>query len=116
MVDAGGVDPVATQAIDVAPARDVLETRAAAPPLDRRVLVRLGDGLAVLQEAAVVVEPEVVERVGDDLAAPGLVELASVDDRKPAPALCDELVAAHGGLRRRAGCLATRARLGHAAS
>src|SRR5262249_35867777 len=58
MVDAGRVDAVSAEAIDEAAPGDVLEMRAAAVPLDGRVLAALRDGLAIFEIAAVAVEAE----------------------------------------------------------
>ena len=95
VVDARRVDAVAAQAVDEAAAGDVLEVRAAAAPLDGRELAALGHRLAVLEVALVVVEAEVVEGVGHDLAPLVVVQLVGVDDREPAAALVDELLPAH---------------------
>jgi len=95
VVDPRRIDPVAPQAVDEAATREVLELGAPAAPLDGRELPPLGHGLAVLQVALVVVEPEVVEGIGDDLPALVFVELVGVDDPQPAAALLDELLPAH---------------------
>src|SRR5206468_10383156 len=91
------------------------EVRPLAAPLDGRKLSSLGDGLAVLQVALVVVEAEVVHGVGHDLAPLVLVQLVGVDDGEPAAALRDDLptgrlpAVAH---RDRGGGLPAAARLG----
>ena len=95
VVDARGVDPVAAQAVDVLPARDVLEVAALAAPLDGGELSALGHGLSVLEVTAVVVGAEVLEGVRDDLAPLVVVELVGVDDGEPPAALLDDLLLAH---------------------
>ncbi len=67
VADARAVDAVAAEAVDVRAARQVLERRALARPLQRRVVPHLDHGLAVLEVAAVVIGVEVVDRVGGDL-------------------------------------------------
>ena len=95
MPDAGAVDAVAAEAVDVGAAREVLERRALAGPLEGRVVAQLDHGLAVLEVAAVVVGVEVIDRVGLD---PGLLlrrELRRGDDVEPALGFLDQLLRVH---------------------
>ncbi len=93
--DAGAVDAVAAEAVDVGAAREVLERRALADPLERGVLPHLDDGLAVLEVAAVVIELEVVDRVLLDLVLLLGRQLGRRDDVEPALGFPDELLRVH---------------------
>jgi hypothetical protein len=54
VIDAGGEDPVATQAVDVLSAEDVLQDRPGSGPLDGRELPGFGDRFPVGDEPAIV--------------------------------------------------------------
>ena len=86
MPDAGAVDAVAAQAVDVRAPGEVLEGRALAGPLEGRALAHLDDRLAVLEVAAVVIEGKVVDGVVLDLVLLLLRELLGGDDVEPAAA------------------------------
>ena len=66
MVDPGAEDAVAAQAVDVLATQEIVEDGALAAPLEGGELAGLGDGLAVGDEAAVVVPLVAVDRLGDE--------------------------------------------------
>ena len=66
MPDAHVVNAEATEAVDELPAHDVLDDRTLAGPFDGRDVFSFRDGFPVLEEAAVKVVVEVLQRVLDD--------------------------------------------------
>jgi hypothetical protein len=95
MPDARAVDAVAAEAVDVRAAREVLERRALAGPLERRIVPHLDHGLAVLEVAAVVVEVEVVDGVCRDLLLLLGRQLLGRDDVQPALGFLDQFLRVH---------------------
>src|SRR5262249_27545282 len=95
VADARTVDAIAAEAVDVGAPREVLERRALARPLQRRVLAHLDDGLAVLEISAVVIEVEVVDGVLRDLLELLLRQFARRDDVQPALRFLDQFLRVH---------------------
>jgi hypothetical protein len=94
VANAGAVDAVPAEAVDVRPARKVPERRALADPLEGGVVPHLDDGLAILEVSAVVVEVEVIDRIGLDLSFCSGRQ-SGADDVEPALGFPDQLLPVH---------------------
>src|SRR6266566_6080532 len=83
MTDAGAVDPVAAQAVDILPSFQVREGRSMATPFDGRHAIGLRDRLRVVQDSAVVVGAEIFERFLSDSLPPAYSQPPRRNDIQP---------------------------------
>ena len=69
-----------TEAIDELAAHNVFDDRALTRPLDGGKVFGLGDGLAIVQKAAIKIVVEILQRVGNDAILVFGIELLSTTD------------------------------------